>query len=96
MPYKTKGCPTAKTASLMSDPWTMLVVRDILRGPKRFCDLERSLSGISTRTLTAKLKHLEKSRIIRKNIKGFYEPTKKGRALQPIQRAMERYGKKYL
>lgn len=96
MTYQAKGCPTAKTAALLSDPWTMLLVRDLLRAPRRFCDLERSLEGISTRTLTAKLKNLEQERVVRKSAAGLYAPTPKGKALGPVCRAMERYGKKYL
>lgn len=94
---KTKGsCPTAKAAALLSDIWTMLIVRDLLRGERRFCDLERSLEGISTRTLTLKLRTLEKEGIIQKAKSGAYSATKKGTALEDIQKAMERYGKRYL
>ena len=91
-----KVCPVAKTATLLSDTWTMLIMRDLLRTPKHFCELERSLAGISTRTLTLKLKKLARERMIRKSPRGFYEATKKGKGLQIIERAMRRYGEKYL
>ena len=89
-------CPIEKSAKLLSDPWTMLIVRDVLRSPQRFCELERSLVGISTRTLTAKLKNLESQNILRKARDGSYMPTAKGKALRSIEEAMETYGKKYL
>lgn len=89
-------CPIGKCAELLSDPWTMLIARDVLKGPQRFCELERSLIGISTRTLTIKLKNLECQGIIRKDAEGAYEATAKGRGLRPVERAMEAYGKKYL
>ena len=89
-------CPIEKSAKLLSDPWTMLIVRDVLRSSQRFCELERSLVGISTRTLTAKLKNLEGQKIIRKSKDGAYVPTAKGKALHSIEQAMEAYGKKYL
>ncbi|HWB34107.1 MAG TPA: helix-turn-helix domain-containing protein [Candidatus Paceibacterota bacterium] len=96
-PIKTT-CPVTKTASLLSDTWTMLVVRALLdaRGPMRFCELERALPGISTRTLALKLKKLESERIVRKYAAGTYAPTKKGEGLRVVERAMRRYGEKYL
>jgi DNA-binding HxlR family transcriptional regulator len=90
------ACPVEKTAALLSDTWTMLIMRDLLRTPKRFCELERSLEGISTRTLTLKLRHLERVGMIRKNEKGGYAATEKGKGLRAVDRAMRRYGEKYL
>jgi len=89
-------CPVTKTAQLLSDTWTMLVMRSLLTGPKRFCEIERELEGISTRTLTLKLKKLEGDRMVKKNKDGFYAATEKGRGLRIIERAMRSYGEKYL
>jgi DNA-binding HxlR family transcriptional regulator len=91
-------CPITKTANLLSDTWTMLVIRALLEAdaPMRFCELERELSGISTRTLALKLKKLEAERIVRKSAAGSYKATKKGEGLRAIERAMSRYGEKYL
>lgn len=91
-----KKCPIQKTAQLLSDPWTMLIMRDALEGPQRFCEFERSLEGISTRTLTLKLKRLESEGMLRKNAEGCYLATPKGKGLLPIERAMRRFGEKYL
>lgn len=95
-PMHEEDCPVQKTAELLSDTWTMLILRDLLKGPQRFCDLERSLEGISTRTLTLKLQKLERDRIIAKSKTGSYIATAKGRGLGPIERAMRSYGAKYL
>ena len=91
-----KDCPVQRTATLLSDTWTMLIVRDLLGGPKRFCDLERSLEGISTRTLTLKLQKLEAERLVSKTPEGTYTATARGKGLRIVESAMKRYGEKYL
>jgi DNA-binding HxlR family transcriptional regulator len=88
-------CPIAQVASLLSDPWTMLIIRDLLKNEMRFSDLERSLEGISTRTLTNKIKHLESENIIEKN-NLYYSITKKGAKLEKVLDAMSVYGKNLL
>lgn len=90
-------CPIAKVADLLSDSWTMLIIRDLLRAPSRFSELERSLDGISSRTLTLKLKKLVAEKIITKNEQTkFYSVTKQGKNLGEILEAMRGYGKKWL
>lgn len=89
-------CPIEKTAQLLCDEWTILIVRDVLRAPQRFCELERSLEGISTRTLACKLKKLEAEKVIMKRPDGAYEATAKGRGLRTVENAMRRFGERYL
>ena len=89
-------CPVQKTAELLSDTWTMLILRDALSGPKRFCDLERSLEGISTRTLTNKLKKLVEEKMLTKDGEGRYQATEKAKGLRSVETAMRKYGEKYL
>ena len=90
-----KDCPVARVADLLGDSCSLLIVRDLMEAPRRFGELQESLSGISTRTLTNKLRQLEKESLIKK--KGFhYTATKKGAALEKIIDAMRAYGKKYL
>ena len=74
----------------------MLIVRELLTGEKRFCEIERALEGISTRTLTLKLKKLADEGIVEKTGDGTYDATKKGRGLRLIEKAMLNYGKRYL
>ncbi len=93
--HSQADCPVAKVASLLSDAWTMLILRDLMRGPMRFCELEDSLEGISTRTLTLKLEKLVESGIVAKK-EPLYSVTAKGKKLGAIFDAMTLYGKKYL
>jgi DNA-binding HxlR family transcriptional regulator len=96
-----RTCPIARVADLLGDSCSILVLRDLLEKPRRFCDLQNSLSGISTRTLSNKLKRLEEESLVER--KELSEParveyvlTKKGAALRGIVDAMRTYGKKYL
>lgn len=92
----------AKTANLVGDSCTLVIVRDLLSGPKRFGDLEQSLVGVSTRTLTKKLTLLadqgivDRKQSIGKPPRVEYALTKKGEGLYKIAKAMEEYGKKFL
>ena len=85
-------CPVAKTAALLSDTWTMLIIRDLLKKRMRFGELERSLSGISSRTLTLKLKRLEEEGVTNKSETG-YALTPQGKKLKKVINAMEAWGK---
>jgi DNA-binding HxlR family transcriptional regulator len=91
---KHNTCPIAKVAILLSDPWTMLIIRDVLKKKMRFSDFEHSLDGISTRTLAKKIKQLEQEEIIKKE-ENYYTITKKGSGLDKIIKSMLIYGEKY-
>ena len=52
-------CPVCATADIICSKWTMLVIRDLADGSTRFSELERSLAGISPRTLSLRLRALE-------------------------------------
>ncbi|MDR3547727.1 MAG: helix-turn-helix domain-containing protein [Candidatus Pacebacteria bacterium] len=96
MKKAVQTCPIEKTATLLSDIWTMLIMHALLPGNKRFCELERELSPISTRTLTLKLKRLEQDGMIKKSNDGSYSATEKGKGLRTVERAMKRYGERWL
>jgi DNA-binding HxlR family transcriptional regulator len=87
------NCPVQKMATLLSDTWTILILRDILVSPMRFCELEKSLTGISTRTLTLKLTKLVEEEILERN-DHHYTITKKGKALKSVIDEMEKVGRK--
>ncbi len=95
-----KDCPVARTADMMGDPCSLLVMRDLLEKPRRYSELERSLTGISSRTLSKKLQHLENedlvTRVQTKEKHSLYKLTKKGAAFQKVVDAMRSYGKRYL
>lgn len=101
MKKKPEECPIGKVVELLGDSCSILIVRDLLEGPKRFCELEPSVSA-SSRTLTKKLKLLEQEGlIIKKPAKDRpsctkYQLTKKGAAFEKVADAMRAYGKKYL
>jgi DNA-binding HxlR family transcriptional regulator len=82
--------------------WTLLVIRDLAAGPSRFCELERSLEGISPRTLSLRLRALEEEGIVARHTfpevppRVEYALTEKGEALVPLIEAMRHYGKRWL
>jgi len=89
-------CPVTKVAQLLSDSWTMLILYQLNQGAKRFCELERALEGISTRTLTLKLKKLTEDGMVIKDAEGNYATTERAKGLKLIENAMRRYEKEYL
>ena len=58
------SCPVCRTADIVCGKWTLLLVRDLAEGRSRFCELERSLNGISPRTLSLRLRALEEEGIV--------------------------------
>jgi DNA-binding HxlR family transcriptional regulator len=95
-------CPVCRTADVVCGKWTLLVIRDLAAGCCRFCELERSLEGISPRTLSLRLRALEEEGIVvRKTFPEVpprveYALTTKGEALVPLIDDMRRYGKRWL
>src|SRR5436309_693774 len=60
-------CPVCATAEIVCGKWTLLLVRDLSEGRSRFCELERSLAGISPRTLSLRLRALEEEGIVERH-----------------------------
>ena len=95
-------CPVCRTADVVCGKWTLLVVRDLAEGCTRFCELERSLHGISPRTLSLRLRALEEQGIVERHTYAEVPPrveyalTEKGRALLPIIDVMRDYGEHWL
>jgi DNA-binding HxlR family transcriptional regulator len=95
-------CPVCRTAEVVCGKWTLLLVRDLAEGRSRFCELERSLAGISPRTLSLRLRALEEERIVERHTFGEVPPrveyalTEKGLALLPIIEDMRSYGERWL
>ena len=90
------------TAEIVCGKWTLLLVRDLAEGRSRFCELERSLAGISPRTLSLRLRALEEEGIVERHTfpevppRVEYALTEKGRALLPIIDDMRAYGEDWL
>ena len=60
-------CPVCRTAEIVCGKWTLLLVRELADGHSRFCELERSLAGISPRTLSLRLRALEEQAIVERH-----------------------------
>jgi DNA-binding HxlR family transcriptional regulator len=95
-------CPVCRTAEIVCGKWTLLLVRDLAEGRSRFCELERSLAGISPRTLSLRLRALEDEGIVERHTHAEVPPrveyalTEKGMALLPIVEDMRSYGERWL
>ncbi|UGS35004.1 winged helix-turn-helix transcriptional regulator [Capillimicrobium parvum] len=95
-------CPVSRTAGVISGKWTILLVRDLAEGRSRFCELERSLAGISPRTLSLRLRALEEEGIVERQTfpevppRVEYALTSKGLDLLPIIEDMRAYGLRWL
>ena len=95
-------CPVCRTADVVCGKWTLLVIRDLAESRARFCELERSLEGISPRTLSLRLRALEEEGVVQRTTfpevppRVEYALTEKGRALVPIIESMREYCTEWL
>jgi len=95
-------CPVARTARIISGKWTLLIIRDLTSGVKRFNQLERSLRGISPKTLSERLRSLEEEGVIFRQTfaevppRVEYSLTEKGHDLVDVIESMRSYGKQWL
>src|SRR5258705_13863352 len=95
-------CPVCRTAEVVCGKWTLLIIRDLADDSLRFCELERSLEGISPRTLSLRLRALEEQGIVERRTfpevppRVTYQLTDKGRALVPLIEDMRTYGRSWL
>ncbi len=94
------GC-IASAMQIIGNKWTALILRDLFSGPKRFCELEKSVGSINPRTLSQRLDDLEQYGIVTKASFAEVPPrieytlTKKGEDLLPILEQMAAWGTKY-
>jgi DNA-binding HxlR family transcriptional regulator len=91
-------CPIAHALSLVGERWSLLVVRELLKGPKRYTDLAAGLPGIGTNILAARLRALEDGGVVRRRKlpppagSTVYELTEYGQDLDETMHAMARWG----
>jgi DNA-binding HxlR family transcriptional regulator len=96
------GCAVACTLDLVGDKWSLLVVRDLLRGGVTFGELQNSPEGIPTNILADRLRRFEEAGIIAKSayqehpVRHAYGLTEKGKALSGVLLALVRWGKKHI
>jgi DNA-binding HxlR family transcriptional regulator len=94
------GC-IASAMQVIGNKWTALILRDLFTGPRRFCELEKSVGSINPRTLSQRLDDLEQYGIITKQSFAEVPPrieytlTEKGEDLLPILEQMASWGTKY-
>jgi DNA-binding HxlR family transcriptional regulator len=104
MPSRVYGqyCGFARALEAVGERWALLIVRDLLVGPKRFTDLRRGLPGIPTNILTARLKELEQAGIVQRTLlprpagSVVYELTPYGLELEDVVLQLGRWGAKSL
>jgi DNA-binding HxlR family transcriptional regulator len=95
-------CPVAHALDLIGDRWALLVVRELIHGPKRYTDLAEHLPGIGTNILAARLRDLEASGIVAKRTlpppaaSRVYELTDYGRELRSVVRELALWGARSL
>ncbi len=87
-----QNCALARAADVIGERWTLLLIRDLLVGPRRFRDLARSLRGIGTNLLSSRLKELETAGLIERRGAQGYALTASGAALEPAVLALVRWG----
>lgn len=95
-------CAVARALDYVGERWTLLLVRELMLGPKRFKDLLDGLPGIGTNLLTDRVKDLERSGIVSRRVlpppagSAVYELTEVGRGLEPVVFALGRWGHQFL
>jgi DNA-binding HxlR family transcriptional regulator len=95
-------CPMAHALSLVGERWALLVVRELLKGPKRYTDLAAGLPGIGTNVLATRLRELEQGGVVRRRklpppaASTVYELTEYGAALDEMLYALARWGARTL
>jgi DNA-binding HxlR family transcriptional regulator len=93
-------CLAARTLETVGERWSLLIVRDLLSGPRRFSDLRRLLTNVTAKWLTIRLRQLEQEGIVKREQQPgrrevWYSLTNKGRDLAPVLEALVAWGLKY-
>jgi DNA-binding HxlR family transcriptional regulator len=95
-------CALARAAEIIGERWTLLIIRELLLGPKRFGDLLQHLDGMSPTLLTARLTSLIECNVVQRTVLPrpaniqVYELTQIGRELAPAIRELIRWGGRFL
>jgi DNA-binding HxlR family transcriptional regulator len=110
LPEKTPGrgtearsfCGVDGAARILGDKWTLVLLRDLASGPRRFSELEESAAGISPRTLSTRLRMLEREGLVTRTRFRTIPPTvqygltPKGCDALPVVEALRAYGNRWL
>jgi DNA-binding HxlR family transcriptional regulator len=99
--FELPPCPVETTLILIGDRWKFLIVRDLLIGTKRFGELKKSLTGISSKVLTEHLRIMEEHGLVNRKVyaekppRVEYSLTELGKSLKPIHDAMWQWGEQF-
>jgi DNA-binding HxlR family transcriptional regulator len=95
-------CPIANALSIVGERWALLVVRELLKGPRRYTDIAEGLPGIGTKVLATRLRELEEAGIVERRklpppaASTVYELTEYGLGLEEVLHAIARWGARSL
>ncbi|MBS5546081.1 MAG: helix-turn-helix transcriptional regulator [Lachnospiraceae bacterium] len=95
------ACPVETTLMLIGDKWTVLILRDLMPGTKRFGELKKSVGNVSQKVLTSQLRDMEANGLVTRQVYAEVPPrveyslTDLGRSLKPILDAMWTWGEEY-
>ena len=95
------ACPVATTVGLIGNKWKLLILRDVLAGPRRFGELLKSLEGISQKVLTDNLRAMEADELLKRKVypevppRVAYSLSDLGESMRPIFRQLEEWGLDY-
>lgn len=98
---KLPACPVETTLMLISDKWKVLILRDLMAGPRRFGELKHSVGNVSQKVLTSQLRQMEESGLLIRTAypevppRVEYALTDLGRSLKPVLDAMWDWGTAY-
>ena len=90
-----QNCSLARAADVVGERWTLLLIRDLLLGSRRYSELSRSMKGMGSNLLATRLKEMEAAGLAEKQGDGRYALTERGRALEPTVLALVRWGMVY-
>lgn len=99
-----KYCPIIKPVKLIGDKWVLPIIKEMIDGAERFNQIKEGIPGITSRTLSTKLKYLAQEKLIERvcdqeeflKLKPEYRLTKFGKALQPIIVEIEKFGERFM
>jgi DNA-binding HxlR family transcriptional regulator len=91
--------PVERSLSVIGMKWTLLIVRELLNGPRRFTQINRSLQQANAKIITARLRELENAGVVSRKVYAEVPPrveyalTKRGHALRPVLDALRDWGR---
>jgi DNA-binding HxlR family transcriptional regulator len=97
-----QSCPVARSLEFLGERWTLLIVRDLLAGPRKFQEFSASLGGVTPAVLSHRLKVLETHGIVSRRLYSQHPPraeytlTSRGVELRPVVRALGIWGARHL